>query len=262
MFEWTLDRPLALLDIEATGDNPRRDRLIDLAIIKILPDKSRTPHDFRVNPQAEILPEVTAIHGITNDDVKDSPPFEDIAPTVMELLEGCDLGGYSILRYDIPMLEQEFLRAKLRFPMESRRVIDAQRIFHRREPRDLSAALRFYCNDEHTNAHGAMADTEATVRVLEGQLTMYPDLPSDIAALAEYCNPRDPSWADRSGRLKWVKNEITLNFGKHKGRVLRDLIANDPSFLKWILRSDFPLDTLQIVRDAMEDRYPDSPQNN
>jgi DNA polymerase-3 subunit epsilon len=259
MFTWNLNRPVVFFDIEATGANPRRDRLIDLAMIKLTPDNERIPFFYRVNPGVPIPAESTAIHGIFDADVADAPLFEEIAKEVEQALEGCDLGGYNLIRYDIPLLEEEFLRAKIRFSVEDRKVIDAQRIFHKREPRDLTAALAFYCGEVHDGAHGAVADVEATISVFEGQFEKYADLPQDISNLADFCDPRDPTWVDRTGRLKWVSGDVAINFGKNKGQLLKDLIANDPSFIKWMTRSDFPLDTLHIVREAQEGRYPAPP---
>ena len=231
MFDWRISRPFAVFDIESTGANPRNDRLIDLAIIKITPAGTREVHIFRVNPQMPIPPEATAIHGITDGDVADCPIFCDVASRVVDVLDGCDLGGFNIVRFDIPLLIAEFQRCNVVFDAENRRIIDAQRIFHRREPRNLAAALAFYCQEEHVNAHGAEADAVATIQVLEGQFGMYSDLPRDFDDLDLYCNPRDPSWADRSGRLRWSNGEVVLNFGKKSGQPLRRLAAEDPGFL-------------------------------
>lgn len=255
-----LDRPLAFFDIESTGTNPRTDRMVELAIVKIMPDGQRQERVDRINPLMPIPPGAIAVHGITDADVADCPPFDDIAADVEAFLEGCDLAGYNLVRYDIPMLEEEFVRARRRFRVDGRRIIDAQRIFHRNEPRDLTAALAYYCDSEHSGAHGAMADVDATIRVLQGQLERYPDLPHDMTELDLYCNPRDRDWIDRMGRLKWVNGEVTLNFGRKKGTALKTMIEQDPNFIKWMLRSDFPRDTLDIVRRAGEGEYPDPPK--
>jgi DNA polymerase III subunit epsilon len=252
-----LDRPLAFFDIEATGISPRADRIVELAIMRLLPGAARDSHVWRINPGIPIPAEVTAIHGISDADVADCPSFAALAPAVLAVLENADLAGYNILRYDIPMLVEEFARAGVAFDVDSRRVVDVQRIYHRREPRDLSAALAYYCNAEHVDAHGAEADVDATIRILEAQLDRYTDLPHDVEALSAYCDPRDPTWADRLGRLRWVDGELTINFGRKKGMPLRDLIANDPGFIKWMLRSDFPLDTRQIVENACAGTWPD-----
>jgi DNA polymerase-3 subunit epsilon len=258
-FKWKLDRPLAAFDIEATGATPRADRIVELAITRIHPDNHRDTHVYRVNPGMPIPPEATRIHGITDADVAGSPLFAAIARDVLALLENCDLAGYNVERFDIPMLQEEFIRAGLRFELEGRRVIDAQRIYHRRVPRDLTAALAYYCNEMHIDAHGAEADVLATIRVLEAQLDRYPDLPRDLDALHDYCNPRDPSWADRTGKLKWADGVVVLNFGKKKGMPLRELVRDDPGFVRWMLRSDFPRDTKDLLENALVGQWPTPP---
>jgi DNA polymerase III subunit epsilon len=252
MHKWQLDRPLAVFDIEATGINPRTDRIIELSIVKLLPPKGeRRIHSFLINPGIPIPPESTAIHGIKDEDVKGKPLFRDIAKELFTLLEGCDFGGYNIIRFDIPMLIEEFVRASINFSMEGRRIVDAQRIYHKREPRDLAAALKFYCDELFLDGHRAEADALATVRVLEGQFARYGDLPRDIAELDKYCDLRDPSWVDRDGKLRWQNREITINFGKNKGRSVNELARVDPGFLKWLLKSDFASDTKDIVRKIL-----------
>lgn len=259
LLPFTLNRPLVLFDIEATGTSPRADRIVEICFLKVHPDGERTVHTYRINPGIPIPAETTEIHGITDEDVKDCPSFPELAPSFMELLEGCDLGGYNILRYDIPMLTEEFHRAKLVFDVTDRRMVDVQRIFHRREPRDLSAALSFYCNELHLDAHGAEADTTATLRVLEGQFRRYTDLPTDMDDLADYCNPRDPTWVDRYGKLKWHNKEVVLNFGKRKGEPLKHIVETDSGFINWMLRSDFPKDTRDILEDAIRGEWPTPP---
>lgn len=254
-----LDRPLAIFDIESTGISPRADRIIELAVIRVEPDGSETEKYWLVNPTIPIPLESTAVHGITDEVVKDCPTFTKVAPQVDAFLKGCDLGGYNVLRFDIPMLSEEMIRAGLDLDVDNRRVLDAQRIYHLKEPRDLSAALRFFCGCEHSDAHGAEADTRATLEVIKGQFRKYDDLPRDLATLDRLFNATDPFNADRSGRLRWVDGEITINFGKKKGTRLKDMINDDPGFLKWILRSDFPLDTRRIVEDALNGVFPPPP---
>jgi len=254
-----LTRPLACFDIEATGISPTSDRIIELAISRLHPDGTRDSQIFVVNPGIAIPADSTAIHGFTNEDVADKPSFADVADDVIACFEDCDLAGFNVIRFDIPMLIEECVRAKKNFSMEGRRVADAQRIFHRKEPRDLTAALAFYCNEMHIDAHGAAADVEATLRVLEAQVERYADVPADIEALDAYCSLQDPAFVDRSGRLKWVDGEVTINFGKNKRTTLRSLIAKDKGFIKWLLRSDFPSDVKQIVQDACNGQWPAPP---
>jgi DNA polymerase-3 subunit epsilon len=259
MFQWRLERALAVFDTEATGTNPLTDRIVEICIVKIRPSGERQVHEFRINPQVPIPAGATEIHGITDADVADCPPFHVLARQIADILADCDLGGFNLIRYDIPLLASEFFRSNVPFSLEGRRIIDAQRIFHRREPRDLTAALRFYCNELHLEAHGAKADALATVRVLEGQFEKYPDLPRDLSQLDEYCSPRDPDWVDRAGRLKWSNGEVVINFGKKAGQPLRLLVESDRSFLKWILKAEFPADTQEIIRNAMQGKYPEPP---
>lgn len=254
------DRPLAFFDIESTGLNKKTDRIIDLAIIKLHPDGRREDFRFQVNPGIPISLESIAIHGIGNDDVKDWPPFSTVARDVVACLEGCDLAGFGIVNFDIPLLEEELRRVGLPFEMGDRRVIDVQRIFHKREPRDLSAALNFYCDDIHDEAHDAMGDTEATVRVLEGQYARYSDLPVEIEELAKFCETRSADFVDRTGRLRWNEaGEVVVSFGDKQGRTLRELVKTEANYLQWILRKDFPRDMQDIIRDAIAGKLPTRP---
>ncbi len=260
MHMWKLIRPLAIFDIESTGVNPRVDRIIELCVVTIRPDQSRHTSTWRFNPEMPIPPGATTIHGITDADVADAPVFRDRIDAVTAAFEGCDLAGYNLLRFDIPILEEEYKRAGRVFETESRYVVDAQRIFHQKEPRDLTAALAFYCGDEHLDAHGAEGDVLATIRVLEGQFERYPDIPRDVAGLDDYCNPRDPEWADRTGRLKWQNGQIVINFGQKKNTPLKDAIANEPRYIEWILRNNFPPDTRELIEAAREGHWPTPPE--
>lgn len=256
-----LEKPLAVLDIESTGANPRLDRIIDLAIIILFPDGRQERHRFRFNPGIPIPPEATAIHRITNAEVAGCPLFREQAARIFDLLKDCDIGGFGVTRFDMPLLSEEFARAGLDFDDARFRILDAQRIYHRKEPRDLTAALAFYCGESHSGAHGAEADAEASLKVLAAQLQKYSDLPKTLAALDQYCHPpRNPAWADRAGKLRWEQGEIVINFGvQYLGRKLRDLAATNKSFLKWILKSDFPGDTKRVVMDALEGKFPPPP---
>ncbi|NLB59777.1 MAG: 3'-5' exonuclease [Lentisphaerae bacterium] len=256
-----LDKPLAVFDIESTGTNPRQDRIIELAIIKLSPNGQSETFTFRINPQIPIPAEATEIHHITNADVADCPSFQEAAPQIMNILNGCDLAGFGVIRFDIPLLAEEFIRAGYNFDPDGFRVLDAQRIYHQKEPRDLTAAVAFYCGQFHLGAHGAEADARATLAVLEAQLNKYKDLPRTLDELNAYCNPpRHPTWADRTGKLKWAEGELVINFGaQFNGQKLRELAQSNAKFLRWILKSDFPSDTKRIVADALEGRFPAPP---
>jgi DNA polymerase-3 subunit epsilon len=252
-----LKRPLAVFDIESTGINRRTDRIIDLAIIKYYPDGTQKSYTFRVHPECKIPPESTAIHGITDEDVKDCLTFKTIAPEVKRVLTDCDLGGYNLIYFDIPILTEEFTRAGMRVNFDDRLVFDAQKIFHAKEPRDLTAALSFYCGEEHAGAHSALDDTEATLKVILGQMEMYDDLPETMEEIDELCNQRDPSWVDRRGRLRAAKGKVVINFGKYQGRSVAALVKTDLKFLEWIIRNDFPRDTQEIIQAIIDGDPPE-----
>ena len=254
-----LERPLVVFDLEATGLNKRTDRIVAVALVRYESSGSVEQVNYLINPGIPIPEETTAIHGITDADVADAPTFSEMAEALATHFANADLAGYNILGYDIPLLTEEFARANRPFSVEGRRILDAQRIFFRNEPRDLSAALRYYCGDSHDNSHDALGDVLATIRVLDGQFRKYPELPEAMDALNDYCDPRDPAWVDRAGRLKWAKGEVAFNFGKFQGQLLRDAVSSDPNFITWLLRSDFPDDTKQIVRDAVNGKYPVPP---
>ncbi|MCX7591285.1 MAG: 3'-5' exonuclease [Kiritimatiellae bacterium] len=254
-----LKRPLAFIDIEATGTRPRDDRIIEVAVVKIGVQGSRESYSWRVNPGKPIPPEATLVHGIRDEDVAGCPSFAEVAPEIARVLEGCDLAGYNILRFDLPMLVEEFSRSNMSFEVMNRYILDVQRIFHKKEPRDLAAALAYYCGEMYLNAHTAKGDAEAALRVFEGQLAKYSDLPRTLEELDRYCNPRDPSWVDRTGRLRWENGEIVVNFGQKKGMPLKKVLEKDRDYVKWFMRNDFPPDVREIVKNAMAGKWPAPP---
>jgi DNA polymerase-3 subunit epsilon len=260
MFPIKLDRPLIVFDIEATGISPRADRIVELAAIRIDPDGTETSGYWLLNPGVPIPIETTAIHGITDEIVRTCPTFKDKALSILSFFGEADLAGFNAGRFDIPMLAEEFARAGITFDADRRRLLDAQRIFHTKEPRDLSAALKFYCDRPHADAHGAEADVRATLDVLLGEFKRYPDLPQDMEALDRTFNPIDPFNADRSGRLRWADGELVVNFGKKKGFKVKELVKDDPGFLKWIIKNDFPQDTRLICENALKGVYPQPPR--
>ena len=254
-----LDRPLAVFDLEATGLNPRTDRVLELCVVRLEPGGARRTRTWLLNPGMPIPLESIAVHGITDEMVKDAPRFADKASEILAFFRDCDLGGFGLSKLDVPLLEEEFARCGLFFNARGRRLFDALRVYHKREPRDLAAALRFYCGETLEGAHGAEADAAAALRVLEGEFARYDDLPTDPDALDEELNPRDPFNVDREGRLRWLDGEVVVNFGRKQGQRLRDLAAHDPSFLKWIVKGSFPLDTRRIAADALAGRFPAPP---
>lgn len=259
MFPIKLDKPLVVFDIESTGVNTRTDRIIELAAIKVNPDGTQEKGYWLINPGVPIPQESTAVHGITDEVVANEPTFKDKALEILAFFTGVDLAGFNAGRFDIPMLCEEFTRAGISFDSDSCRLLDAQRIFHSREPRDLTAAVAFYCDKSHDDAHGAEADTQATLDVIVGQFEKYPDLPQSMDEIDRTYNAIDPFNVDRAGRLRWVNNEITINFGKKKGTLLKELVEQEPSFVKWILKNDFPADMRTICDNALRGFYPEPP---
>lgn len=251
-FPLQLDRPLVVFDIESTGVNARGDHIIELAAIRVEPDGTERSHCWLLNPGVPIPAETSAIHGITDEIVKDCPTFADRAAEILEFFNGCDLSGFNSDRFDVPILEEEFARAGLTFGASQRRHLDVQRIYHRMEPRDLSAAVRFYLGRDHAGAHGAEADARATLEVLKAQLAKYPDLPKTSAEMDEYLVPRDPHNVDRQGMLRWINGELCVNFGKKKGEKLKNLFLHEKNYLRWIVNGNFDAEVRQICRDLLE----------
>ncbi len=243
-----LDRPLVVFDTETTGTNPRSDRIVEIACVKIHPDGRREIWQKRLNPGIAIPAASTAIHGIFDADVTGQPRFADIAAELRDFLAGCDLAGYNITGFDLPVLRIEFLRAGIPFEINERRLVDAQRIFFAREPRHLTAAARFYCQSDHNGAHGALADAEMTLQVLVGELKRYEDLPRSVPELHTlFCAGLDQD-LDPEGRFRLVNGEPTVNFGKNRGRSLKDMSREEPGFLRWILKGDFSQPVKAIAR--------------
>ena len=256
-----LVRPLVVFDIESTGVSPRKDRIIELAAIKLMPDGEEISKCWLMNPGVPIPPETTAIHGISDEIVKDCPTFADKAEEIFEFFRGCDLSGFNADRFDIPCLEEEFARVGMAFAPSARKHVDVQRIYHKKEPRDLSAAVRFYLGRNHDGAHGAEADTRATLEVLKAQMAKYSDLPATVDEMDEYLVPHDPMNADRAGTLRWKDGELTINFGKKKGESIKKLLLNEPNYLKWILKGDFDTEVRMIIKDLLDNgRLPPAPQ--
>jgi DNA polymerase III subunit epsilon len=245
-----LERPLAVIDLESTGTDPKTDRILEVSVLKLVPDGEPVHRTRRVNPGVPIPPAATAVHGITDDDVADMPTFRGIAPGLTKFLDGCDLAGFNLLNFDLRMLGAEYNRAGLVFSVAGRKVVDACRIFHRREPRDLTAAYKFYCGLDHDGAHGAAADVLATLAVLDAQVGRYDDLPRTIDGLHGECN--DPNALDMSGMFGTSEDgAIVFLKGKYKGRSLDDVARNKPDYLEWMLREDYFDDTRTIVSAAL-----------
>ena len=244
-----LKRPIVFFDIESTGLNVATDRIVELCVVKVLPNGDIEIKTRRVNPTIPISPEAQAVHGISNDDVKDCPTFKSIAKSLANYLEGCDFAGYNSLKFDIPMLAEEFLRADIDFDFRKKYLVDVQNIFHKMEQRTLSAAYKFYCEKELENAHSAQADTVATYEILKAQLDRYPQtLQNDVKMLAEFSTKS--KMVDYAGRIVYNDKDVPVfNFGKHKGKPVTEVFASEPSYYSWMMNGDFTLDTKKILTD-------------
>lgn len=241
-----LKRPLVIFDLETTGTNITLDHIIEIGYIKVEPNGNESSKSIRINPEMHIPEESTAVHGITDDDVKDCPTFKEVAQELANSFKGCDFAGFNSNHFDIPILAEEFLRVGVDFDFSKSRFVDVQNIFHKKEQRTLVAAYKFYVKDEDFNAHAALDDTKATYEVLQAQLDYYPDLKNDIDYLSEYSsNTRN---VDLAGRIVYNdKNEKIFNFGKYKGHLVTDVLERDPGYYGWIMASDFPLNTKQAL---------------
>jgi DNA polymerase-3 subunit epsilon len=250
-----LKRPLAFFDLEATGINVGSDRIVEIAILKALPDGTEEVKTWRINPEMPIPLQTSLIHGIYDEDIKDAPTFKQLAVEIAEFIAEADLAGYNSNKFDIPMLLEEFLRADVDFDMNERKFVDVQNIFHQMEQRTLKAAYKFYCGEDLVNAHAAEADVIATYKVLLGQLEMYKEtefedkkgvrsvpVVNDVEALHTFTNLHKP--VDFAGRMVYNdKIEVCFNFGKHKGKTTAEVFALEPSYYAWMKQGDFPLYT-------------------
>ncbi len=246
--ELKLKRPIVFIDLETTGINVSADRIVEISLLKISPNGKEHWMTTRVNPEMPIPPKVTAIHGISDADVANVPTFREIAKSLAAFLEGCDLAGYNSIKFDIPVLAEEFLRTDTDFNFRKRRYVDAQVIFHRKEQRTLAAAYQFYCNKDLKNAHSAKADTSATYEVLKAQLDRYPDLENDIEKLADFSSFNNN--VDFAGRIILDENGVEIfNFGKHKGKPVEVVFKEEPSYYAWMMNGDFPLYTKKVLTE-------------
>ena len=243
-----LRRPLAFIDLETTGINIISDRIVEISVLKVLPTGGEEWMTTRVNPEIPIPKKASAIHGILDADVADSPKFRDIAKKLSAFLEGCDLAGYNANKFDIPVLAEEFLRVNIDFDFRRRRYVDVQVIFHKKEQRTLSSAYLFYCKKELHGAHSAKADTQATYEILKAQLDRYNDLENDVEKLSDFSSYNNT--ADFVGRIVFDENGNEIfNFGKYKGKLVEQVLKDDPSYYSWMMNGDFSLYTKKVLTE-------------
>lgn len=235
---------MVIFDLETTGVNISNDRIVEISIIKVSPGHEDKPEikTRRINPEMHIPEEATAVHHISDDDVKNEPTFKQIAHSLADFIRGCDIAGFNSNRFDIPMLDEEFHRVGVEFDFHKARFVDVQTIFHKLEPRNLTAAYRFYCNKELVGAHGAQADSMATYEVLLAQLDKYESLPSDIEELSKFSSQNNN--VDLAGRLVYdSQHREVINFGKYKGQLASEVLSRDTGYYSWIMQGDFTNDT-------------------
>lgn len=241
-----LHKPLCFFDLETTGINIGKDRIVEISVLKVYPNGNKDSKTLRVNPGIPIPAEASSVHGITDEDVANEPSFKEIAPQIWEMMKDSDIAGYNSNRFDVPLLAEEFLRNGFDFDLEKHRLVDVQVIFFKKEPRDLTAAYQFYCGKTMQNAHSAEADVEATYEIFKAQLERYDDLENDIKFLSEYTSQRKT--ADLAGMIGIDEkgNEI-FNFGKYKGQSVKEVFEKDMGYYGWIQNADFPLYTKKVL---------------
>jgi DNA polymerase III subunit epsilon len=245
-----LQRPIAFIDLETTGVSLSSDRIIEIAIIKILPDGSRQVKRKLINPEMPVPPQSTEIHGITDDMVKNAPTFKQSANELKQFIENCDLGGYNSNRFDIPLLMEEFLRTGFEFDLTERRMVDVQHIFYTMEPRTLTAAYKFYCQKDLEGAHSAEHDVNATIDVLLSQIERYPKLGNSVESILGAIG--EEKIVDYARRFSFNDKGVEVfNFGKHKGRPVVDVLKAEPQYYDWMMRGDFPLHTKQKLTEIL-----------
>ena len=242
-----LQKPILFLDLETTGLSFTHDRIVEIAMLKISPDGSRQIKRKLINPEMPIPKETSAIHGITDEMVKDAPNFRQAANEVRQFMEGADLGGYNSNKFDWPLLVEEFLRAGLEFDIEGRKFLDVQKIYHLMEPRNLSAAYKFYCNKELENAHSAETDVTATWEVFQAQLEKYKNLGNSIDSVLNVIG--EEPIIDFARRMVMENGKEIFNFGKHKGKIVEEVLRAEPSYYDWIMKNDFALHTKQKLTE-------------
>jgi len=241
-----LSKPIVFFDLETTGINITKDRIVEIAILKVFPNGNEESKRWLVNPEIEIPKEASDIHGITNEQVVTEPTFKELASQITEMIKGCDLAGFNSNRFDIPLLAEEMLRADIDFDMKNRSAVDVQVIFHKKEQRTLGAAYKFYCQKDLEDAHTAMADTVATYEVLKAQLDKYDDLENNVEFLEKYSHHKKN--ADFANMIVFDKDdEECFNFGKHRGKKVLEVLDKEPGYYAWIQNADFPRYTKKVL---------------
>ncbi|NNV54490.1 3'-5' exonuclease [Limnovirga soli] len=242
-----LQRPLAFIDLETTGISISNDKIVEIAIVKIMPDGSKLVKRKLINPQMPIPKNASDVHGITDEMVKDAPTFKQVANELKQFMDNCDMGGYNSNRFDVPLLIEEFSRAGMDFSIDGRKMVDAQKVFHQMEQRTLSAAYKFYCGKSLEEAHSAEADATATWEVLEAQVERYPALGNTVESIVKFTGEDDI--VDFARRFIKVDGIEIFNFGKHKGKAVTEVLKAEPQYYDWMMRGDFAINTKQKLTE-------------
>ena len=248
-----INRPIVFIDIETTGLKINTDRIVEIAILKILQSGDKINYVKRINPTISIPKDVTAVHGITDEMVANEPTFKDLATEILNFIDDSDIGGYNSNKFDIPLLMEEFLRINMQFDLSNRNFIDVQKIFHTMEQRTLGAAYKFYCNKNLEDAHSAKADIDATFEILEAQINKYPHIGNSIEKIQQFLG--EDKIVDLARRFKIEKNVIVFNFGKHKGIPVEKVLKDEPQYYNWMMRGDFALDTKNKLTEIYNQLY-------
>ena len=257
-----LSHPLVVFDLETTGTWIEKDKIVEIGMVKLLPDGSAQSYVKRVNPGIPIPVNVSRLINIVDEDVKDAPPFKDIAKEVLEFIGNSDIGGFNIQRFDIPMLDREFIEAGLSFHWQQRDVYDAQKVYHIHEKRDLMAAYQLYCNKELSNAHSALGDAEATVDILDAQIKRYGVEDQGIESLKDFEYERSSAYFDSERKFCWWNGNLYPMFGKYRRKKhIKDLAVDDRPYLEWILTKDFSEQIKHMVEDTLSGKFPKAPEN-
>lgn len=249
-----LERPLVFFDLETTGVSVAQDRIVQMAAIKVWPDGKEEEFEWMVNPGCSIPEDASAVHGIRDEDVMFSPPFSEIASEILSLFKGSDLGGYNAAKYDVPLIANEFKRVGMELNLKDIHIADSFEVFKVMEAKTLANAYKFYCNETLAGAHSALPDTRAALEVLKAQVSRYEELPNAVESLVKYCREKQikGNAFDKDGRLAWVKDELAINFGKHKGTTLKSLVKTERGYLEWIVSQDFNDDVKNAIKNALQ----------
>lgn len=253
-----LDRPLVCFDLETTGTSLERDRIVEIGLVRVEPDGTRREFRSLVNPDMPIPLPATAVHGITDEDVATAPHLENLVDEIRELLTNADLSGFNSISFDLPIMENELKRVGLEIDLQSARHLDAMRIFHKMEPRTLTAAYKKFCGTDLTDAHSALADVNATLDVLDAMVGFYEELSDDPEELHKLSNQNSGRWVDRSRKFIWNDDgQACFSFGKYRDRTLKDVVSENPGYLEWMLGKDFSDEIMTILRNALDRKFPE-----